>query len=205
MSPSRTGRPRASSPETLAEAACELFLEQGYEFTSISDITQRAGVSRSSFFNYFASKSAIMWSGLDERIQACVQRLAADDDPDVRNGVQGAIVAIADGFTPDSLALAWRNADAMEMRDELEQGAALRQACLAHAIATRFRRSGATAIEAEVWASAWAATVLVAVRAWSEHGSALTDLTELLNQAIASIDTAAIGSTRRSGDTESAR
>ena len=34
---SRTGRPRASSRETLAEAACELFLEQGYEATSIAD------------------------------------------------------------------------------------------------------------------------------------------------------------------------
>ena len=61
-------RPRASSRETLAEAACELFLEQGFEATSIADITTRAGVSRSSFFNYFASKSDILWSGLDERI-----------------------------------------------------------------------------------------------------------------------------------------
>ena len=52
---SRAGRPRASSRETLAEAACELFLEQGYEATSVVDIAQRAGVSRSSFFNYFSS------------------------------------------------------------------------------------------------------------------------------------------------------
>jgi AcrR family transcriptional regulator len=49
----RAGRPKASSRETIAEAACELFLEQGYEQTSIADISTRAGVSRSSFFNYF--------------------------------------------------------------------------------------------------------------------------------------------------------
>ena len=35
----RAGRPKASSRETLAEAACELFLEQGFEATSIADIT----------------------------------------------------------------------------------------------------------------------------------------------------------------------
>jgi len=64
----RAGRPKASSRETLAEAACELFLERGYEATSIADITQRAGVSRSSFFNYFTSKSDVLWSGIDERI-----------------------------------------------------------------------------------------------------------------------------------------
>ena len=64
----RVGRPKASSRETLAEAACELFLEQGFEATSIADITSRAGVSRSSFFNYFASKSDVLWAGLDERL-----------------------------------------------------------------------------------------------------------------------------------------
>ncbi|HWU28147.1 MAG TPA: helix-turn-helix domain-containing protein, partial [Microbacterium sp.] len=74
---SRAGRPRASSRETLAEAACELFLEQGYEATSVVDIAQRAGVSRSSFFNYFSSKSDVLWSGLDARIAAASVALAA--------------------------------------------------------------------------------------------------------------------------------
>ena len=76
-SESRTGRPKASSREILAEAACELFLEQGFEATSIADITSRAGVSRSSFFNYFASKSDILWASLDERITALESGLAA--------------------------------------------------------------------------------------------------------------------------------
>src|SRR5690606_29598737 len=44
----RAGRPKASSRETNAEAACELFLEQGYEQTSVTDVARRAGVSRSS-------------------------------------------------------------------------------------------------------------------------------------------------------------
>ena len=36
-----------------------------------------AGVSRSSFFNYFSSKSDVLWSGLDERIAAATERLQA--------------------------------------------------------------------------------------------------------------------------------
>ena len=44
----RPGRPKAISREMLAEAACELFLEQGYEQTSVSDIARRAGIARSS-------------------------------------------------------------------------------------------------------------------------------------------------------------
>ena len=83
-STSRAGRPKASSRETLAEAACELFLERGYDATSVADITQRAGVSRSSFFNYFSSKSDVLWSGLDDRIGRAVDDLVVV--PEDRDG-----------------------------------------------------------------------------------------------------------------------
>ena len=95
----RAGRPRASSRETIAEAACELFLEQGYEQTSIVDIARRAGVSRSSFFNYFSSKSDVLWAGLDERLTALEHRLEeADGDELTETGdlrLQGERLAVA--------------------------------------------------------------------------------------------------------------
>lgn len=59
------GRPQASSREMLQEAAFELFLENSYESTTIGQITQRAGVSRNTFFNYFPSKSDVFWIDLD--------------------------------------------------------------------------------------------------------------------------------------------
>ena len=75
-SAAHAGRPKASSRETIAEAACELFLEQGYNRTSVTDIAIRAGVSRSSFFNYFDTKSALLWGGFDERLDAACTALA---------------------------------------------------------------------------------------------------------------------------------
>ena len=140
---SRTGRPRASSRETLAEAACELFLEQGYEATSIADIAQRAGVSRSSFFNYFASKGDILWSGLDERIAAFERAPVRGRDGGCRSRRPR-----RDGgrsphdFAPDSLALALVNAAAMGLVDELEREASLRRSRIARAVAERLRRGG---------------------------------------------------------------
>src|SRR6478752_7197706 len=83
----RAGRPKASSRENIAEAACELFLEQGYEQTSIVDIASRAGVSRSSFFNYFASKSDVLWSGLDERVGILEESLRDDASADAAAAV----------------------------------------------------------------------------------------------------------------------
>ncbi|ANW16847.1 TetR family transcriptional regulator [Streptomyces clavuligerus] len=42
--------------EALAEAAFQLFLERGFERTTVDDIVARAGVGRRSFFRYFPSK-----------------------------------------------------------------------------------------------------------------------------------------------------
>lgn len=42
--------------EVLAEAAFQLFLERGFERTTVDDIVARAGVGRRSFFRYFPSK-----------------------------------------------------------------------------------------------------------------------------------------------------
>ena len=130
----RAGRPKASSRETIAEAACELFLEQGYEQTSIVDITSRAGVSRSSFFNYFSSKSDVLWAGLDERIAVFEQRLAADEAAPAASAVRSEALAIADAFVPDSLALGIVNLAAMGLEAEYERDSALRRARLARAV-----------------------------------------------------------------------
>ncbi|GAA2262806.1 TetR family transcriptional regulator [Streptomyces amakusaensis] len=50
--------PAAKTPmrELLAEAAFELFMERGFEGTTVDDIVARAGVGRRSFFRYFPSK-----------------------------------------------------------------------------------------------------------------------------------------------------
>ncbi|MCD1570199.1 TetR/AcrR family transcriptional regulator [Agromyces mediolanus] len=73
----RGGRPRASSRRTLEDAAGELFLEQGYARTTIDQIAQRAGVGRNTFFNYFATKSDLLWLDVDDTLRALPEVLAA--------------------------------------------------------------------------------------------------------------------------------
>lgn len=181
---STIGRPRASSRETLAEAACELFLEQGYADTSVADIARRAGVSRSSFFNYFASKTDILWAALDERIDALTERLAVADDPSAIADVEHALVALGDGFAPDSLALAIVNADAMGLGAELEREASLRRSRIAAAVAARLRAGGAERIRTEVAGAAHAGAVLAAIEAWAHEGAGREPLAHPLHEAL---------------------
>lgn len=60
--PTRPGRPRSSSQSDLAAGAMRLFRENGFAHTSVHDIAAYAGVSRSTFFNYFATKDEVIWS-----------------------------------------------------------------------------------------------------------------------------------------------
>lgn len=78
---SGAGRPRRSSRRTLEDAAGELFLEQTYEGTTIDQISSRAGVSRNTFFNYFDSKSDILWVDFDESIRP-FERILRETDAD---------------------------------------------------------------------------------------------------------------------------
>lgn len=194
--PSRAGRPRASSRETLAEAACELFLERGYDATSIADITQRAGVSRSSFFNYFSSKSDVLWSGLDARIAAAADEFIAAGHSCDGAAARAILRRIVRGFAPDPLALALRNRTTMGLDDELVRDAGVRQARLAAAISRAARAAGIGEIRADVIGAAYAAALLSSLRVWAEQGAGIATPEASFEEGLRSIDDLAWDSSR---------
>jgi AcrR family transcriptional regulator len=57
---SRRDRKKLETRQRLMEAALQLFGEQGYEATTIKDITSVADVAKGTFFNYFETKEAIL-------------------------------------------------------------------------------------------------------------------------------------------------
>lgn len=159
------GRPRASSREILADAACELFLEQGYERTTVSEITRRAGVSRSSFFNYFAAKPDTLWFVFDEHVARVRAALAAGA------ALEDALAAFEDGAAPDTLALAVVDARTMGIEAELAAGRAARQLRLGDAIAERLVRDGEEPVRADILGAGYAAALVGAVWRWADLGA----------------------------------
>lgn len=184
-SENRAGRPRASSRETLSDAACELFLEQGYEATTVAEISRRAGVSRSSFFNYFDSKSAVLWAGLDARIERFEEQLSDAGQGDVA----AAVLALSAEFAPDALALAMVNDTAMGVAEELARDAALRSARIARTVSAALVRAGADRLEADVRAAAWGGAVLAAIANWARAGAGRAELSQYVARASAVVRT----------------
>lgn len=56
----RHARGRRRRRSRVYDAALELFLEKGYEETTMDDIAERADVARTSVFNYFSPKTAFL-------------------------------------------------------------------------------------------------------------------------------------------------
>ncbi|MGI9622551.1 MAG: TetR/AcrR family transcriptional regulator [Acidimicrobiales bacterium] len=53
------GRPRTFDEEEVLDALTRLFWEQGYEATSVADISEVAGLNKSSLYNTFGSKQEL--------------------------------------------------------------------------------------------------------------------------------------------------
>jgi AcrR family transcriptional regulator len=60
-----TGRPREFDMNKALEKAMELFWRQGYEGTSLADLTRELGITRPSLYAAFGSKEALFLKSLD--------------------------------------------------------------------------------------------------------------------------------------------
>src|SRR5690625_903287 len=185
--PRRVGRPRAASREMLEEAACELFLEQGYAATSVADITQRAGVSRATFFNYIPAKSDLLWTSVDDALETLTAELAAaaGGEGESLADVRRALLRMAAGLEPGTVVLALGNAEPMGVAEELEESAARRQSRAGRIIAAHLRRSGTEELAAEVLGTALAGAFLAALRAWSRSPVPREPFEVVLGRALA--------------------
>ncbi|MEU8972977.1 helix-turn-helix domain-containing protein [Streptomyces monashensis] len=61
------------APQRLVVAAVDLFTEQGYDATTVTQIAERAGVTKSTFFRHFSDKRELLVAG-----QETLSRLLAD-------------------------------------------------------------------------------------------------------------------------------
>lgn len=57
---SRRDRKKQATKRAIYDVAIRLFMERGYEETTIDDITGTTDISRGTFFNYYASKADIL-------------------------------------------------------------------------------------------------------------------------------------------------
>ncbi|MEU1182975.1 TetR family transcriptional regulator [Streptomyces sp. NPDC005820] len=79
---SATEKAEAKPPmrDALVAAAFQLFLERGYEQTTVDDIVSLAGVGRRSFFRYFPSKEDVVFPDHERCLADMTAFLAASEE-----------------------------------------------------------------------------------------------------------------------------
>jgi AcrR family transcriptional regulator len=70
-------RKKRETRRALTQAALELFVERGYDETTLADIAEAAGVSTRTIFSYFPSKEDILFCPMSEMSTALAEALAA--------------------------------------------------------------------------------------------------------------------------------
>ena len=68
--------------ERLRRAAVELFQQHGYEHVTVTQIAERAGLTRRSFSRYFTDKREVLFAG-SERLAPAIAREIGDADMSV--------------------------------------------------------------------------------------------------------------------------
>jgi AcrR family transcriptional regulator len=192
----QVGRPRRSSQRILEESAAELFLEQTYAGTTVDQIAQRAGVSRNTFFNYFGSKSDVLWVDIDESLERLsAELLAAPSADPVMEAVRDAVIRVAAGYPDDRVPWALTQVDLMGTREELE-ASGLRRLMKQSEFLSDFiaRRIGSHAgLVPRAAAFAVLAAAAAAAGTWASAGVARRPLAEYVAEAVGPVCTGFAG------------
>jgi AcrR family transcriptional regulator len=75
--PDAREKKREARREAILQAALELFLEKGYESTTLSDVVGRSGGSLATLYELFENKSGLLRALVDRKCGTLVQRIDA--------------------------------------------------------------------------------------------------------------------------------
>jgi AcrR family transcriptional regulator len=136
--------------ERLVAAALDLFNERGYDQTTVAQIAERAGLTKSTFFRHFPDKHDVLAAGQDAIARLLRDGIAAAPaDATPLEAVCSGLKNAAAGFTSFSRDLAPRLKAAIAASAELQERNALKHIGLASAMAEELQTRGvpeATAI-----------------------------------------------------------
>jgi AcrR family transcriptional regulator len=117
-------RKRQQTRERLTRVAMALFLERGFEATTLDDIAAAAQVSRRSFFHYFASKEDVVFAWQEESTTALIEAVAARPASEsMLTAAENAITAMVEQLKPgEAMAMARLKRDnpALQARDQVK-------------------------------------------------------------------------------------
>ena len=158
-----------NTSERLAVAALDLFAERGYENTTVIDIAQRAGLTKSTFFRHFQDKREVLFGDgtMNEILAEAIAAAPATAAP--LEAVAHALNAIGRrAFTPAHRAFVARRRAVIAANPELQEREALKGLGLTASTTEALSRRGVPDLTARVAADLGALAMTIAYERWSD-------------------------------------
>jgi AcrR family transcriptional regulator len=177
------GRWEPNARGRLEQAALELYIERGFEQTTVAEIARRAGLTERTFFRYFADKREVLFWGAGTLQELLVHTVASASDS------ARPIDAVAAALEAGGAALGERREFARQRQAVIAASAELREreliklASLAAAMAEALRRRGVTEPAASLAAEAGIAVFRIAFERWVSQTSQ-QDLPGLIRESL---------------------
>jgi AcrR family transcriptional regulator len=129
--------------ERLVVAAVDLFTEQGYDATTVTEIAERAGVTKSTFFRHFPDKRELLVAGQETLSRLLAEGIAeAPADASPLQAVAAGLERASGEMGPQNRALGPRLKAAVAASTELQERDALKSVGMAAAMTTALLERG---------------------------------------------------------------
>jgi AcrR family transcriptional regulator len=167
----------------LEKAAMELYVERGFDDTTVAEIAKRAGLTERTFFRHFADKREVLFAGaavLQELFVTTVMDAPSDLPP-----VEAALAGVVAGgvLIQERRAFARQRYAVIASNTELQERELIKLASLSTALAETLRRRGVADRAASLAAEVAIAVFKIAFERWVSDPDHL-DLPQLMRESL---------------------
>jgi AcrR family transcriptional regulator len=183
--PVQVARWEPNTPERLVRAALDLFTEQGYDATTVSEIAERAGgLTKMTFFRHFPDKREVLFAGQGVHSRILAEAIAAAPGPATPvQAVAAALDALAVTFVDGRREFSARLLAVIAANSELRERAAFKHIGLTQAMAEALEKRGVPDLTASLAAELGTRAFDRAFSQWADPAGQQT-LAELTRQAL---------------------
>ena len=186
------GRWEPNARGRLEQAAMELFIERGFEQTTVAEIAGRAGLTERTFFRHFADKREVLFWGQDALRELLVSGVAAAPESAAPIDAVAAALEAAGAVLQERREYARRRQAVIAADTGLRERELIKLASLASALADALRGRGVTEPAASLTAEAGIAVFKIAFERWV-GAPGQPDLPQLIRESLGELKAVTAG------------
>jgi AcrR family transcriptional regulator len=177
------GRWQPNARGRLEQAALELYVERGFEQTTVEEIARRAGLTERTFFRHFADKREVLFAGAAALQDLLVRSVASAPDAATPIDAVAAAFVAAGTLLQERRPYSRQRQTVIAANAELQERELIKLASLASAMAAALRQRGVGDPAASLAAEAGIAVFKVAFERWVNDTNQ-RDLPQLIRESL---------------------